>query len=227
MAVVSSDNIAVLPAILPAPPSVQQATTYVDTHQSSSPPVVSNPVPDIAVSISPEAQYAAASARTNRSADSTPTEHNDDSSAAIKKEKRTKSAVPAGKSDVRMADEKDKTEEELHKRIERQKEEGRSEEEKLRLKEESANAEERRKDEQKKAARAAYEKQNEEANILHTAYEANRSSYANRLLITAAINGYQSKQSAKAANVIGGTTADSTALFIQRTSKQEGVKNIV
>ena len=216
MAAVSSDHVAVSPTILPAPPAFKQAQPDLNTRQGSLPPVVSHPAPDFAVSISPEARNAAAKARTAKPEAGTATEQKADSPAEKQTTERTKSALPAAESMV----EKDTANVALRNKIERRKEEERHNEEELRQEEASANAAERRRDERKKAEKAANENQGRQANILNTVYEANQSSYENRMLIEAATSGYPSKQSGKAATVIGGTSADSTALFIQRNPNQ-------
>ena len=223
MATVSSRNTAVSLASFPAPPVFVQSQPDVSSSQSISPPVSSSPAKDISVSISPEARDASSKVRiageTTDNGTRTVTGQNISSSADLNKDKKIKTALPADKSNVRMADEKSRAEEESRKNIERLKDERRNEED-LRLEKESANAAEDKKKEQKKAEKAENEKQSEKRNILDALIETNRSSYANRRLIDAAINGYQMKQSGKAVNVIGGTSEDSTKLFIDRSTNQ-------
>lgn len=224
MAAISSDHIAVSSTILTAPPAPKQAQPDLTPRQSSTPPVASYNAPDFSVSISPEARDAAAKARTagralNGGADAA-TEQKSSSSAETKTAKRTKAFVPADGSNAQIVDEKGKLWEELRKKTERRKEDIRNEDEKLRLEEESANAAERRKIEQKKAEKSVRDNQGGQGNILNTLYEANRSGYANRMLIDAAISGRQSKQSGKAVSVVGGASTNATTLFIQRGSNR-------
>lgn len=223
MATVSSRNTAVSLASFPAPPVFVQSQPDVSSSQSISPPVSSYPAKDFSVSISPEARDASSKVRiageTTENSTQRVTEQNITSSADLNKDKEIKTALPADKSNVRITDEKSRTEEESRKKIERQKDERRNEED-LRLEKELANAVEDKKKEQNKAEKAEIEKQSEKRNILDALLETNSSSYANRRLIDAAINGYQMKQSGKAANVIGGTSDDSTKLFIEHSTNQ-------
>ena len=216
---VSSNNIAVSSASFPASPALKQAQSVVDFRQSTSPPASSQPAIDFIVSISPEAQDAAArvsitgEAQNNRT-DATG-EQKTNSTTDVTKDTKTSTIASADKSNFRVAVESDSIEEESRKITERLKAERRNEEENLRLEKESAKAAEQEKNERKKAEN---EKQAEKSNILDVVLETTRSSDSNRMLIDAAINGYQIQSGS--VNVIGGTSEDSTTLFIQRSSNQ-------
>jgi len=210
MATVTSNSIVVSSLGFSESPQSKLAQTEVSIRQNSSPPVSSSPANDFSVSISREAQSSSAKARfdgeTLNNGSYVAADQKISSSKNVQSDAKS-GTTTAEKSNDLVANEKVKTER-------------RNEEEKLLLDKESAKAAELKKLEREKHEKAKIEKQAEKRNALDAVLEATRSSYSNRLLIDAAINGYQVEQSGKAPTVIGGTSEDSNALFIQSNSSQ-------